>query len=63
MLFNSHIFWLFFGVVFLFWRSLRQRGQNLMLLAASWVYCGWWDWRCLLLIGTSVMDFYLGRAT
>ncbi len=63
MLFNSHIFWVFFAVVLLLYRGLGHRNQNRMLLGASWLFYGWWDWRfLLLLIGTSVMDFALGRA-
>ena len=53
MVFNSVEFALFLPVVFLlywfvFGRSLRW--QNLFVVAASYVFYGWWDWRFLLLI-------------
>jgi alginate O-acetyltransferase complex protein AlgI len=50
MLFNSYIFWLFFALVLLLYRRLPHRGQNGMLLAASYVFYGAWDWRFLSLI-------------
>ena len=44
-------------VVLTYWR-LRLRGQNRLLLVASYVFYGWWDWRFLaLLIVTTVVDF------
>ena len=62
MLFNSLAFALFLPVVFvLYWfvmaRSLRA--QNLLIIAASFVFYGWWDWRFLfLLVGTSLVDYF-----
>ena len=39
----------------------RSRGQNRLLLVASYVFYGWWDWRFLaLLIVTTVVDFSIG---
>lgn len=66
MLFNSLDFAIFLPIVFiLYWfvtnRSLRA--QNVLLLSASYVFYGWWDWRFLLLIVlSSVVDFSIGRA-
>lgn len=62
MLFNSWTFWVFLAVVLpIYWR-LPHRLQNLFLLAASYLFYGWWDWRFLLLIALStVMDFALGN--
>ena len=53
MLFNSLEFLIFLPLVFLgywfcFGRSLRL--QNLFVVAVSYVFYGWWDWRFLLLI-------------
>src|ERR1700761_6525341 len=64
MLFNSLPFAFFFIVFFLlywfvFYKSLRL--QNLLILAGSYVFYGWWDWRfLLLLIGSSAINYILG---
>ena len=64
MLFNSPEFLLFLPIVFgLYWfvtqRSLKA--QNLLLLVASYVFYGWWDWRFLGLIALStIVDFLVG---
>ena len=48
-------------VVVIYWR-LRFRAQNLFLLAASYFFYGWWDWRFLFLMATSTMvDYLVGR--
>ena len=62
MLFNSLIFLVFLAVVLVVYPRLTHRRQNLFLLAASYVFYGYWDWRflSLLLISTAV-DFYVGR--
>ncbi|MEO0731829.1 MAG: MBOAT family O-acyltransferase [Bacteroidota bacterium] len=66
MLFNSVDFAVFFPLVFiLYWTVLRSnlRAQNIFLLAASYLFYGWWDWRFLLLIAfSSVVDFYVGQS-
>ena len=53
MIFTSVTFvFFFFTVFFLYWfvfsRNLKL--QNLFLLAASYLFYGWWDWRFLLLL-------------
>ena len=62
MLFNSFDFGLFLPIVFiLYWILGRKRiqGQNLLLLGASYFFYGVWDWRFLLLIlASSLVDFY-----
>ena len=64
MLFNSLEFILFFLIVFiLYWFVLHKKlkHQNLLLLASSYLFYGWWDWRFLsLIIISSVVDYYLG---
>ncbi|MDP6636410.1 MAG: MBOAT family O-acyltransferase [Phycisphaerae bacterium] len=50
VLFNSYTFWAFFAVVMLLYRCLPHQWQNRMLLAASYVFYGWWNWRFLSLI-------------
>lgn len=53
MTFNSLVFAVFLPVVFcLYWfvfgRNLKW--QNLFVVAASYVFYGWWDWKFLILI-------------
>lgn len=63
MLFNSLVFAVFFPTVFLlYWLLVRSaRLQNRLLLVASYVFYGWWDWRFLGLIAASTcLDFVAG---
>ena len=47
--------------MYLLYRLLPFRGQNLMLLAASYLFYGWWDWQFLfLMIVSTVLDFWTG---
>jgi alginate O-acetyltransferase complex protein AlgI len=58
MIFNSFIFWAFFALVILLYWRLPHRGQNALLLVASYVFYGYWDWRFLgLLFASTVIDF------
>jgi D-alanyl-lipoteichoic acid acyltransferase DltB (MBOAT superfamily) len=59
--YNSFTFWLFFALVYgLYWR-FSHRGQNRVMLAASYVFYGFWDYRFLYLILIStVIDFVGG---
>jgi len=53
MLFNTIDFALFLPIVFiLYWFILKKnlKIQNSLLLIASYVFYGWWDWRFLSLI-------------
>ena len=45
MLFNTIDFAVFFAIVFLLALRLGHRPQNLLLLAASYVFYAAWDWR------------------
>jgi D-alanyl-lipoteichoic acid acyltransferase DltB (MBOAT superfamily) len=63
MLFNSTVFFLFFAVFFAaYWRlGARLRAQNLLVLAGSLYFYGWWDERFLILIAASTaVDFVAG---
>lgn len=64
MLFNSITFAVFFaGFFLLYWLAFKQnlKLQNILLLAGSYVFYAWWDWRFLsLLIGSSALNYYLG---
>ncbi|MEM9024077.1 MAG: MBOAT family O-acyltransferase [Bacteroidota bacterium] len=66
MLFNSLEFALFLPVVFLLNWFVTQRNlqaQNVLLLVASYVFYGWWDWRFLsLIIFSSLVDYMVGLA-
>jgi alginate O-acetyltransferase complex protein AlgI len=70
MLFNSVDFAIFLPVVFVLYWSLNSRGlrvQNLFLVAASYTFYGWWDWRYLGLVIFSTVVGYgsglgIGRA-
>ncbi|HTU47752.1 MAG TPA: MBOAT family protein [Bryobacteraceae bacterium] len=58
MLFDSPVYLVFLTlVVALYWR-LGWRKQNLFLLAASYFFYGWWDWRFLALMLTSTLVDY-----
>ncbi|MUU77885.1 MBOAT family O-acyltransferase [Winogradskyella endarachnes] len=65
MIFNSLAFLIFIILVFIFYWSLRKKPlvyQNILLLIASYVFYGWWDWRFLGLIAFSTLvDFYVGK--
>ena len=64
MLFNSFEYLLFLPTVFLlYWFVFNKqiKLQNLLLLAVSYVFYGWWDWRFLsLIVFSSIIDFYCG---
>jgi alginate O-acetyltransferase complex protein AlgI len=62
MLFNSWTFVVFFALVLPLYYALDWRRQNIMLLIASYVFYGWWDWRFLLLLMLStVVDFFVAK--
>ena len=63
MNFNSFEFLVFLPIVFvLYWFVFQKREwQNLLIVTASYVFYGWWDWRFLfLIVFTSVCSFYSG---
>ncbi|WP_282085909.1 MBOAT family O-acyltransferase [Aquimarina algiphila] len=64
MLFNSVDFFIFLSLVFIgYWFVLYKnlRLQNVLLLVASYVFYGWWDWRFLSLIALStIIDYTAG---
>ncbi|MEM7186794.1 MAG: MBOAT family O-acyltransferase [Bacteroidota bacterium] len=66
MLFNSFDFGFFLVIVYLvYWiiGTTRRNAQNVLLLIASYVFYGLWDWRFLgLLIMSSFVDFIAARA-
>ncbi|MBE0643864.1 MAG: MBOAT family protein [Bacteroidetes bacterium] len=64
MLFNSYTFFFFLIVVYLLYWKIGPRNlkaQNVLILVASYVFYGWWDYRFLSLIFiSSLVDFLLG---
>ena len=62
MVFNSlHFVW-FFIVVYAIYRLLPHRGQNWLLLVASYYFYAAWDWRFLgLLAASTLVDFTAAR--
>ena len=66
MLFNSFEFLFFLPLTFfLYWFLLKKsvKGQNVLLLVASYIFYGWWDYRFLaLIIISTIVDYYIGLA-
>lgn len=60
MLFNSFEFLVFLPIVFiLYWFIFRERKwQNLLIVIASYIFYGWWDWRFLILIAITSLCSY-----
>ena len=58
MIFTELNFWGFFAIVSALYLVLGHRGQNRMLLVASYVFYGAWDWRFLgLILFSTVVDY------
>lgn len=66
MLFNSIDFALFLPIVFLLYWFITSRNlklQNALIVTASYVFYGWWDWRFLsLIVFSTLVDFFVGKA-
>jgi D-alanyl-lipoteichoic acid acyltransferase DltB (MBOAT superfamily) len=63
MFFDTPIYIVFLTLTVLVYWRLSHRNQNRFLLAASYFFYGWWDWRFLTLILTStVVDFFCARS-
>lgn len=62
MAFNSVQYLVFLGVVVGVYGLLRKRGQNALLLFASYFFYAVWDWRFLSLLWVStITDYIVGR--
>src|SRR6185503_19439091 len=60
MVFNSVTFLVFLAVTLLLYYRLGHKGQNWLLLIASYIFYGWWDYRfAFLLLATSLLDYGL----
>lgn len=66
MLFNSLDFAIFLPIVFiLYWYifSKNLRLQNAVIVLASYIFYGWWDWRFLsLILASTLIDYFIGLA-
>jgi D-alanyl-lipoteichoic acid acyltransferase DltB (MBOAT superfamily) len=61
MLFTSAEFLLFFFILYIFYFAFPHRWQNALLLVASFVFYGFWNWRFLGLLFFSIgVDFLVG---
>jgi len=65
MLFNSLDFAIFLPIVFiLYWFVINKnlKLQNFLIVVASYVFYGWWDWRFLsLILFSTLVDYSVGR--
>ena len=63
MIFSAWLFGLFFLTVFaVYWRLRSRAGRHVFLLAASYVfYMTWNPWLVLLILGSTVLDYGVGR--
>ena len=64
MLFNSIDFAFFLPIVFILYWFVAQKKielQNLLIVIASYVFYGWWDWRFLtLILFSTIVDYFIG---
>ena len=64
MYFNSLDFALFLPIVFILYWFVTNKNlklQNALLVVASYVFYGWWDWRFLsLIVFSSLVDYTIG---
>jgi len=65
MLFNSIDFAIFLPTVFIFYWFVANRNlklQNFLIVTASYLFYGWWDWRFLsLILFSTIIDYSIGR--
>jgi alginate O-acetyltransferase complex protein AlgI len=65
MLFNSLDFAIFLPIVFIIYWFLAQKNlkhQNVLIVVASYVFYGWWDWRFLsLILFSTIVDYTIGQ--
>ena len=64
MLFNSFVFWCFLAVVLILYHVVARnlRVQNRILLIASYVFYGYWDYRFLsLIVLSTVIDYFIAN--
>ena len=63
MLFNSIDFAIFLPIVFLLYWLINSnlKLQNFLIVVASYIFYGWWDWRFLsLILFSTLVDYSVG---
>ena len=64
MLFNSIDFTIFLPIVFILYWFITNKNlklQNFLLVASSYLFYGWWDWRFLsLILFSTIVDYSVG---
>jgi len=64
MLFNSIDFAIFLPIVFMLYWFVSNRNlklQNSLIVIASYLFYGWWDWRFLsLILFSTIVDYFIG---
>jgi len=64
MLFNSIDFAIFLPIVFILYWFVTNRNltlQNVLIVVASYIFYGWWDWRFLsLIVFSTLIDYSVG---
>ena len=65
MLFNSLDFAIFLPIVFILYWFFAEKNlklQNALIVVASYVFYGWWDWRFLsLILFSTLVDYTIGQ--
>ena len=65
MLFNSLDFAVFLPILFLLYWTVAQKNiklQNALIVIASYLFYGWWDWRFLsLILFSTIIDYAVGQ--
>ena len=65
MLFNTIDFAIFLPIVFILYWFVTNKNlklQNLLIVVASYIFYGWWDWRFLsLILFSTVVDYAVGQ--
>ncbi|CAN5184176.1 MBOAT family protein [soil metagenome] len=64
MVFSSHIFVFYFlPLALLCYYAAPRAGKHLVLTLASYVFYGWWNpWFTLLMLFSTIIDYYCGKA-
>ncbi|MCK5237410.1 MAG: MBOAT family protein, partial [Deltaproteobacteria bacterium] len=58
MLFNTTEFFLFFALIYIVYLLATHKLQNVILLAGSYFFYGYWDYRFLgLIVVSTLVDF------
>lgn len=65
MLFNSIDFAIFLPIVFILYWFVTNKNlklQNFLIVVASYIFYGWWNWRFLsLILFSTIVDYSVGR--